>query len=72
MRRGPLDPSQAGADIRFDDEGNSYILVDKSALYHLVQLPEFGPHNLTLSSNSDKFSLFAYTFGSYLEPGDGE
>jgi thiol-disulfide isomerase/thioredoxin len=69
---GPLDPSQAGADIRFDDEGNSYILVDKSDLYHLVQLSEFGSHDLTLSSNSDKFSLFAYTFGSYLEPGDGE
>lgn len=71
MDGGPLDSSQAGADIRFDDEGNSYILVDKSDLYHLVQLPEFGSHNLTLSSNSDKFSLFAYTFGSYLEPEDG-
>lgn len=72
MDGAPLDPSQAGGDIRFDDEGNSYILVDKSDLYHLVQLSEFGPHDLKLSSNSDRFSLFAYTFGSYLEPGNGE
>ena len=68
----PVDPSHAGAAIRFDDGGNSYILVDKSDLFHLVQLPEFGPHELKLSSNSDKFSLFAYTCGSYLEPEDGE
>ena len=72
MDGAPLDPSQAGGDIRFDDEGNSYILVDKSTLYHVVQLSEFGPHDLKLSSNSDKFSLFAYTFGSYLEPDGGE
>ena len=71
MDGGPLDPSQAGDDIRFDDEGNSYLLVDKSDIYHLVQLSEFGPHDLKLSSNSSKFSLFAYTFGSYLEPEEG-
>ena len=69
---GPLDSSQAGTDIRFDDRGNSYILVDKSDLYHLIQLSEFGRHELKLSSNSDRFSLFAYTFGSYLKMEGGE
>ena len=64
---GPLDPSQAGADIRFDDDGNSFILVEASDMYHVVQLPEFGSHELRISSNSSEFTVFAYTFGSYLE-----
>ena len=63
----PLDPSQAGKDIRFDGEGNSYINVTASDIYHLVQLPEYGSYGLKLSSNSGDFAVLAYTFGSYLE-----
>ena len=63
----PLDPSQAGGDIRFDGEGNSYILATASDIYHLVQLPEYGSHELKISSNSGDFAVLAYTFGSYLE-----
>jgi len=29
--------------------------------------PEFGGHELKLSSNSDQFALFAFTFGAYDE-----
>lgn len=32
-------------------------------MYRLVALPEFGEHELKLSSNSDDFALFAFTFG---------
>ena len=63
----PLDPSQAGGDIQFDAEGNSYVHVTASDIYHLVQLPEYGTHELKISSNSAGFAVFAYTFGSYLE-----
>ena len=33
----------------------------------VVELPAFGGHDLKLSSNSEGFALFAYTFGAYLE-----
>lgn len=55
----------AGADVMFDDEGNGYVFVDQARMYNIVNLSEFSGHELKLSSNSDEFSLFAYTFGGY-------
>ena len=63
----PLEPTEAGSDVMFDDEGNSFVRVDSSDMYHIVQLPEYGGHELKLSSNSDQLAIFAFTFGSYLE-----
>ena len=68
----PLKPSEAGADVRRDDEGNSYVLVDEPRLYSLVQLPEFGSNReLRISSNSADFSVFSYTFGAFSSTEDG-
>ncbi len=61
----PLTQEQAGDDIEFDDEGNSYFLVDEARMYRVVELPEFGSKVLKLSSTSDAFAVFAYTFGIY-------
>ena len=61
----PLDPSEAGADIQFDEDGNSYLLVGASEMYRLVDIPEYSGHELRLSSNSDDFSVFAFTFGAF-------
>ena len=63
----PLEPTQAGADVMFDEEGNSFVLVDEPKMYRVVNMPEFGGHELTLSSNSPEFSLFAFTFGAFQE-----
>ena len=65
MDGAPLKPEDAGSDIRFDDDGNSYVLVDKAEMFRIVKLSVFGGHALKLSSNSADFSVFAYTFGSY-------
>jgi thiol-disulfide isomerase/thioredoxin len=61
----PVPNEAAGADVMFDDAGNSYIAVDEERMYNILNLPEFGGHELKLSSNSPDFSLFAYTFGAY-------
>ena len=61
----PISPEAAGTDVMFDADGNAYIVVDSARMYHIVNLPEFGGHELKLSSNSPEFSLFAYTFGAY-------
>ena len=62
----PLEPDQAGADVMFDDEGNSFVLVDGDQMYNLVNLESFSGHLLQLSSNSPNFELFAFTFGDYV------
>lgn len=61
----PLDESEAGDDIQFDEDGNSYFLVDQARMYRVVELPQFGSRVLKLSSTSDAFAVFAYTFGIY-------
>ena len=63
----PLSSEDAGRDIWFDDSGLSFITVDEPRLYGLVQLDMFEGHELTLSSNSDEFEVFAFTFGAYIE-----
>ena len=63
----PLSADEAGSDVVFDAEGNSLIRVDEPRHYAIVELPEFGEHDLRLASNSDQFGVFALTFGSYLE-----
>ena len=63
----PLQASEAGADVIFDDEGNSFLRVTESRMYRVVDIPEYGGHGLKLSSNSADFAVFAYTFGAFTE-----
>ncbi len=62
-----LGEGNKGGDVVIDAGGESFILVDGPRLYHIVELPEFGGHELTISSNSPNFALFAFTFGAYDE-----
>ena len=61
-----LRPEEAGPDMVIE-EGRSYFRVDEGRLYEVVSLPEYGTHELKLSSNSEDFALFAFTFGAYEE-----
>ena len=63
----PIPEGYAGADIRHDEDGSSYFLVDEPRMYRVVELPEYNGLELKLSSNSDEFSVFAFTFGSYVD-----
>ena len=58
----PLTPEQAGQDIDFAD-GRSFFTVTEGRMYGVVSLPVFSSHELRLSSNSDDFAVFAFTFG---------
>ena len=62
----PVKEEQAGLDVRWDDEGNSFITVDEPRMYRVIQLDDFEGHELKLSSKSDQFRVFAYTFGAYV------
>ena len=59
-------PNEAGSHVQWDDEGRSYIRVTENDLYRLLFLPEWSEHELKLSSDSNQFRIFAFTFGSYL------
>ena len=63
-----LTPENAGADIQWDEDGYSYILVDEPRMYGIVDNPQYLPQSvLTMRSNSADFGLFAFTFGVYAE-----
>ena len=57
----------SGDDIQRDDDGTSFFLIDEPRMYRVVELPEYNGFELKLHSNSDRFSVFAFTFGSYIE-----
>lgn len=61
----PLMPEEFGDDIKHDVAGRSYFDVTEGRMYRILEVPEFGQHILKLSSNSDNFAIFAFTFGIY-------
>ena len=63
----PIPEGFGGTDIMHDEDGNSYFLVNEPRMYRVVELPEYNGMELKISSNSDEFSVFAFTFGSYVE-----
>lgn len=69
-----LDPLIAGADVQFSPAGESYVLVNRPRLYHLVRNPEFGWHELTLTFQAGGLALYAFSFSGcvapYARPGD--
>ncbi len=63
----PIPTTHRGDDIQQDKAGNTFFLVDEPRLYRVVEQPEYSGHELRLASNSDQFSVFAFTFGSYAQ-----
>ena len=61
----PLTAADAGVDVMFGAEGDTYVLVEESRMYNLINFPEYGGSELKLSSESDEFTVFAFTFGAY-------
>ena len=62
-----LNEYNKGEDVVIEDDGRSFLIVDKPRLYAVVEAPEYGTYELELSSNSSDFALFAFTFGVYTD-----
>ena len=61
-----LTEENKGADVMIADDGVSYIEVIDPKLYSIVEHPTWeGSQVLRLSSTSDDFGLFSFTFGVY-------
>ena len=61
----PLPETHRGADIQVNAAGRTFFQVNEARMYLLLEQPEYSGHELRLASNSDRFSVFAFTFGSY-------
>ncbi len=61
-----VQPGFAGEHIQWDGSGRSFIRVNENDLYRLLFFEDFTAGELKLSSNSDQFRIFAFTFGSYV------
>ena len=63
-----LTEANKGADIQIGEDGESYLLVDQPRLYEIIDSPNYTQEQeLRMSSNSQNFGLFAFTFGVYSE-----
>ena len=61
-----LTEENKGEDITIGEDGESYLMVDSARAYYLVEHPEWQENQyIQLFSNSDDFSLFSFTFGTY-------
>ena len=61
-----LTDENKGEDVRISSSGESFIAVNEPRMYQVIGAPEYSKDNLlTLSSNSDDFGIFAFTFGVY-------
>jgi thiol-disulfide isomerase/thioredoxin len=59
-----LDPAIAGADIRFDSQGRSYVDINEGRMYRLINDPAgYGRHRILLKTNKKGFSIYTLTFG---------
>jgi len=57
-----LDREDAGDDVEFDSKGESYIVARDPKMYNLIRNKDVGSHLLQLSTNSNGFSAYAFTF----------
>ena len=61
-----LTEENRGADIQVGEDGETYLLVEQPRLYEIIDSPGYTQGQvLRMSSNSNNFGLFAFTFGVY-------
>jgi len=56
-------PEDRGEDIRYEN-GKSFLLVDRPRMYQIIKNRKYGTYELKLSSTSDGFGLYSFTFSS--------
>jgi thiol-disulfide isomerase/thioredoxin len=59
----PVSDQQFGADVQWNAEGESVVIVSDARLYQILELSEFGKHELVLKTNSEGLAVYTVTFG---------
>lgn len=58
-----LNDSNKGADIVIEPDGRSFLVADSPKMFHLIESPSYGIHDLKISTDSNDFGLYTFTFG---------
>ncbi len=66
----PLTPLTAGADVCFDEQGRSSVLISRPRSYELVRNPGFESHELDLILHSHGLAIYTFSFSSCVAPPD--
>ncbi|MDA1280727.1 MAG: redoxin domain-containing protein, partial [Chloroflexi bacterium] len=61
----PLSSAEAGSDVTWEPSGNSVVRVHEARLYQILELPEFGQHELTFTTNTEGLAVYTVTFGVF-------
>ncbi|MBV8601375.1 MAG: redoxin domain-containing protein [Candidatus Eremiobacteraeota bacterium] len=54
----------AGADVKYDDKGNSYVVVDAPRAYELIMNKKWGTHDLRLFPQHFGIGIYSFAFES--------
>jgi thiol-disulfide isomerase/thioredoxin len=61
---GAVPREDAGRDVQYDENGRSYLQVDRPAMYNLTANREHGQHVIRLYADTEDLGLYAFTFSS--------
>jgi thiol-disulfide isomerase/thioredoxin len=61
--------ADGGADLKFDERGNSYLEVDAPRAYDVIANRRFGAHTLQFSPKADGLGVYDFAFESCEVPG---
>ncbi|MQG00072.1 MAG: redoxin domain-containing protein [SAR202 cluster bacterium] len=67
INESPIEIENRGSDIKEDENGQTYLLIDSSRMYNIMQSSDYLERSLQLKSNAQDFSVFSFSFGSYPE-----
>jgi len=65
---GPVPSTDAGADIAYDRDRGSFVVVDRPRLFSLTRHSHFGRHELRLAFSNRDVTVYAFTFLSCVQP----
>lgn len=60
----PVAKADAGQDIRYDEQGRSFITVNEGRMYYLIKNAKFGQRTLKLAPANTGVGIYSYTFVS--------
>ena len=64
----PVAKQDQGTDIRYDEQGRSYLLVDEPRMYNIIKNAKFGQRTLKLTAGDAGMGIYSFTFVSCAIP----
>jgi thiol-disulfide isomerase/thioredoxin len=65
----PVPKDDAGSDLQYDANGNSYVSVDAARAYNVIMNKTFGQHDLRLAPDRFGLGVYSFAFESCQVPG---